>query len=57
MSAGIRILVVLGALLLFLGLRLMALLRIDHVLLGWIAGGAQAEPELVPIPVKVRPRR
>ena len=55
MSAGVRILVAVGALLLFLGLRLTALLRVDHSLLGWLAGGAgRAEPELVPIPVKAR---
>jgi hypothetical protein len=57
MSAGVRILVVVGAVLLFLGLRLTALLRIDHALLGWIAGGSHAGPELVPIPVKVPRRR
>lgn len=55
MNAGIRILVAFGALLLFLGLRLMALLRFDHALLAWLAGGTHAAP--VPVPVPVEPRR
>lgn len=54
MNAGLRILVVLGALLLFLGLRLLALLRVDHALLAWLAGGSHAEPELVPVKVQAR---
>jgi hypothetical protein len=40
--------VVFGALALFLGLRLLALFKSDHVLLGWLAGGTE---EPVPVPV------
>jgi hypothetical protein len=54
MSAGIRILVAIGALLLFLGLRVLALFRIDHALLAWLAGGSHAEPELVPVKARLR---
>jgi hypothetical protein len=51
MNPGIRILVALGAVALFLGLRLLALFRSDHALLGWLAGGAE------PVPVPVRADR
>lgn len=51
MNAGVRILIAFGALALFLGLRLLALFKSDHALLGWIAGGSHAAP--VPVPVRV----
>lgn len=51
MNPGIRILVALGAVALFLGLRLLALFRSDHALLSWLAGGA------APVPVPVRANR
>jgi hypothetical protein len=58
MNAGVRILIAFGALALFLGLRLLALFKSDHALLGWLFGGAPPEPELVPIPVQAqKPRR
>ncbi|HZR35408.1 MAG TPA: hypothetical protein VFA75_08515 [Nevskia sp.] len=50
MNPGIRILVALGSVTLFLGLRLLALFRFDHALLSWLAGGTHAAP--VPLPVR-----
>lgn len=58
MNAGIRILLAVAALLLFLGLRLLALLRIDHRLLSWLAGGSHALPLAVePSLIEPDPRR
>jgi len=51
MNPGIRILVAISAVALFLGLRLLALFRSDHAVLGWLAGGTQ------PVPVPVRADR
>jgi hypothetical protein len=41
MNAGIRSIVVIGALLLFLSLKLLSWLRLDHRLLLRVAGGRQ----------------
>jgi hypothetical protein len=50
MSAGVRIVIALGAVALFLGLRLLALFKSDHNLLAWLAGGSHAQP--IPVPVR-----
>lgn len=52
MHAGIRALLCIAALLIYLGLRVLAFLRVDHRLLGWLAGGTR---DLVadPVPVKL----
>ena len=58
MNAGIRSLLAVAALLLFLGLRLLAVLRIDHRFLAWLAGGSQALPLAVePALIKADPHR
>jgi len=57
MNPGIRILVALGAVALFLGLRLLALFRSDHALLGWLAGGAAPGGPRAPAPAPAPRRR
>ncbi len=57
MNTGVRILIALGALALFLGLRLLALFKSDHALLARLFGGMPQEPELIPIPVRAESRR